>query len=71
MDDYTFRHFRHFFNEMIPAMGRSIGVRFEPKFRLDETRDVWFVSLGNVRLADAMLASDDSEYPSLRAAAYM
>ncbi|MFB6199158.1 MAG: HNH endonuclease, partial [Halobacteriaceae archaeon] len=49
MDDYTFRYFRHFFDEILPAMGRSIGVRLDPKFRLDDKRDVWFVSLGNVR----------------------
>jgi hypothetical protein len=71
MDNYTFHHFKHFFDEILPAMGRSIGVRFDPKFKLDEKRNVWFVSLGNVRLADATLATFDEEYDTLRAAGYM
>lgn len=71
MDDYTFRYFRHFFDEILPAMGRNIGVRLNPKFRLDNKRDVWFISLGNVRHADAVLPTFDSEYDSLRASEFM
>lgn len=68
MDEYTFSHFEHFFNEILPAMGRRIGVRFDPKFRLDDRHNVWFINLGNVRLADANLATFDDEYSSLQAA---
>jgi len=71
MDNYTFRHFRQFFDEILPAMGRAVGVRLDPKFRLDDKRDVWFVSLGDVRHADATLSTFDEEYNSLRAADYM
>jgi hypothetical protein len=71
MDDYTFRYFKQFFNEILPALGRSVGVRFDPKFRIDNTRDVWFIPLGNIRHADAVLATFDEEYDSLRAADYM
>lgn len=70
MDNYTFRYFKHFWDEMLPAMGREIGVTFEPKFRLDDSRDVWFVTLGNARHADAMLATIDDEYATLRASGY-
>jgi hypothetical protein len=71
MDNYTFQYFRHFFDEMLPAMGRRIGVRFDPKFKLDDRRSVWFVSLGDIRHTDATLATFDDEYASLRAADYM
>jgi len=71
MDDYTFRYFRQFFDEILPAMGRAVGVRLDPKFRLDNRRDVWFVSLGDTRHADATLSTFDEEYNSLRAADYM
>jgi len=71
MDDYTFRYFRQFFDEILPAMGRAVGVRLDPKFRLDNRRDVWFVSLGDTRHADATLSTFDEEYNSLRAADYI
>lgn len=71
MDQYTFLYFKQFFNEILPAMGRRIGVRIDPKFRLDDSRDVWFIPLGDIRHADANLATFDEEYSSFRAADYM
>lgn len=70
MDEYTFRYWEQFWKEMLPAMGRSIGVRLDPKFNLNEDK-MWRVSLGDLRLADAILSTDDEEYGALRAASYM
>jgi hypothetical protein len=71
MDEYVFQYFKQFFHEMLPAMGRQVGVRIDPKFRIDDRRDVWFIPLGDIRHADATLATFDEEYNSLRAADYM
>lgn len=68
MDKYVFDHFNHFWDEMLPAMGRQIGVTLNPKFKLNDTHNVWFVSLGNIRHADAALATFDENYTSLRVA---
>jgi hypothetical protein len=70
MNEYTFRYWEQFWKEMLPAMGRSIGVRLDPKFNLDG-HNLWRVSLGNLRLADAKLSMADEEYGALRAASYM
>ena len=70
MDEYMFRYWEQFWKEMLPAMGRSIGVRLDPKFNLNEDK-MWRVSLGDLRLADAILSTDDEEYGALRAASYM
>lgn len=70
MDQYTFLYFKQFFNEILPAMGRQVGTRIVPKFRLDDSRDAWFIPLGDIRHADATLATFDEKYSSLRAADY-
>jgi hypothetical protein len=70
VDEYTFQYWKQFWKEMLPAMGRSIGVRFDPKFNLNG-HNLWRVSLGDLRLADATLSTVDEEYGALRAASYI
>lgn len=70
MDDYTFHYFKQFWNEMLPAMGRSVGVRLDPKFNL-ENNEAWSVPLGDVCLADPLLSEIDEEYNSFQMSDYM
>jgi hypothetical protein len=71
MDEYTFIRFRHFFQEIVPAMAKAAGFEIKPRFGLHEKRDFWHISLGDIRLADAVLASELEGYNSLRAVDYM
>lgn len=71
MDEYTFAYWRHFFDEILPAMGRQIGINLDPKYKIDGSRKLRFVPLGDMQLADAKLAATDEEYATLQLAEYM
>jgi hypothetical protein len=71
MDEYTFRYYEHFFKQMLPSLGRQVGVRVNPKFKLDDKTKAWFISLGTFPHLDATLATFDEEYLSFQAAEYM
>lgn len=63
MDDYTFQYYRHFFSEIVPALGRQVGTRVQPKEGLkDHNRVLWAINLGDVQCLDACCASADSQY---------
>jgi hypothetical protein len=70
MDKVEFMLFKQFFNEMLPAMARTVDVRLIPKFRLDK-RYVWHLPEGDMRRLDTRLSDEDAEYNSFRAVDYM
>ncbi|WP_077067745.1 HNH endonuclease [Haloarcula rubripromontorii] len=64
MDHYEFQWFKHFMNEMFPALSRQIGVRVSPKFGIKET-EVWRTSVGGLYAMDGRLSNIDSRYKSI------
>ena len=71
MTDREFGWFKHFVDEMIPAMSQAAGGRITPKFNLDG-EDVWYLPIGDVVHLDKQLTDDSSiEYISASLEEYM
>lgn len=70
MTELEFAWFRHFVDEMIPALARAVDVRTKPKYRLMNTEG-WAIPLGDLRRMDSELSKADGQYQPLNAAAFM
>jgi hypothetical protein len=71
MTDREFGWFKHFVDEMIPAMSQAAGGRVIPKFNLDD-ENIWYLPIGDVIHLDEQLADDGSiEYMSASLEDYM
>ena len=71
MTEREFIHFRHFFNEQIPALTRRVcepGI--DPMFNLGD-QDAWHIPIGDLLRLDSKLREDDIPYKSIAVADYM
>jgi hypothetical protein len=59
MTDREFDWFKHFIDEMIPAMSQAAGGRITPKFNLD-SNNIWYLPIGDVIYLDEQLTEDSS-----------
>lgn len=70
MTDREFGWFKHFVDEMIPAMSQAAGGRVVPKYSLDDAK-VWYLPIGDVIHLDGQLTDASVEYMSADPAEYM
>lgn len=70
MTDREFGWFKHFVDEMIPAIAQVAGGRVTPKFNLDDAK-VWYLPIGDVIHLDGQLTDANVEYMSADLAEYM
>lgn len=70
MTDREFIWFKHFVDEMIPAMAQAAGGRVTPKFGLDNGT-VWYIPVGDLIHLDGQLTKSNVEYMSADLAEYM
>lgn len=70
MTGTEFDWFKHFMQEMLPALAREFDIRLVPKFGLAD-EDAWHLPLGDIRRLDQQLLTADEEFSSLQAHQYM
>lgn len=70
MTDREFGWFKHFIDEMIPAMSQVAGGRVNPKYNLDDAK-VWYLPIGDVIHLDSQLTEANVEYMSADLTEYM
>lgn len=70
MTGTEFVWFKHFMQEMLPALTRAFDIRLVPKFGLAD-EETWYLPLGDLRRLDQQLLEADDQYLSLQAHQYM